>query len=238
MPVTNTYEGARFFVRQAGRLLATPLFLVLLIVESTDLIFAVDSIPAIFAVTQEPFIVYTSNVFAILGLRSLYFLLAGVMDKFYYLKLGLSAVLIFVGGKMLAPELSALLTGVAFKIHTAVSLGVVAGILAIAVLASLLHAPVDRSAEAGGIAESRRNPSPESEMEHSDGHMTTRSVTPCHVVAAVRGAVRPSRSQPVQARDRRWLGVGRPPPWCAVDCAVGARWLVSRRLYHLYHRQV
>ena len=140
MPVTQDYHGASFFVRHAGKLLATPLFLVLLMVESTDLVFAVDSIPAIFAVTQEPFIVYTSNVFAILGLRSLYFLLAGVMDKFHYLKLGLSVVLTFVGVKMLMPDLSTLLTGSSYKIPTAVSLGVVAGILAVAVVASLLRA--------------------------------------------------------------------------------------------------
>ena len=140
MPVTAEYQGSRFFVRQAGKLMATPLFLVLLMVESTDLVFAVDSIPAIFAVSQDPFIVYTSNVFAILGLRSLYFLLAGVMDKFYYLKLGLSVVLTFVGVKMLMPDLSLLLTGVSYKIPTAVSLGVVAGILAVAVVASLLRA--------------------------------------------------------------------------------------------------
>ena len=140
MPVTQNYDGSKFFVRNAGKLMATPLFLVLLMIESTDLIFAVDSIPAIFAVTQEPFIVYTSNVFAILGLRSLYFLLAGVMDKFHYLKLGLSVVLTFVGIKMLMPDLSALLTGVSYKIPTLVSLGVVAGILAIAVAASLIRA--------------------------------------------------------------------------------------------------
>ncbi len=140
MPVTQNYDGSKFFVRNAGKLMATPLFLVLLMIESTDLIFAVDSIPAIFAVTQEPFIVYTSNVFAILGLRSLYFLLAGVMDKFYYLKLGLSVVLTFVGIKMLMPDFSALLTGTSYKIPTLVSLGVVAGILAIAVVASLMRA--------------------------------------------------------------------------------------------------
>src|SRR5215207_1423021 len=140
MPVTDAYQGASFFVREAGRLMATPLLLVLLIVESTDLVFAVDSIPAIFAVTEDPFIVYTSNVFAILGLRSLYFLLAGVMHKFHYLKLGLSAVLTFVGVKMLLPDLSAFVTGVAYKIPTLLSLGVVAGILVIAVVASLLRA--------------------------------------------------------------------------------------------------
>jgi tellurite resistance protein TerC len=140
MPVTDSYIGQKFFVRQAGKLMATPLFLVLLMVESTDLIFAVDSIPAIFAVTQDPFIVFTSNVFAILGLRSLYFLLAGVVDKFYYLKLGLSVVLTFVGVKMLLPDASLWLTGVSYKIPTAWSLAVVGSILAVAVLASWLRA--------------------------------------------------------------------------------------------------
>ena len=132
MPVTDHYEGDKFFIRRAGKLIATPLFLVLLLVESTDLIFAVDSIPAIFAVTEDPFIVYTSNVFAILGLRSLYFLLAGVVDKFYYLKLGLSAVLVFVGTKMVMVDL--------YKIPVGVSLGVIASILAISVIASLWRA--------------------------------------------------------------------------------------------------
>jgi tellurite resistance protein TerC len=131
IPVTENYEGDHFFIRRAGKLMATPLFLVLLIVESTDLIFAVDSIPAIFAVTNDPFIVYTSNVFAILGLRSLYFLLAGVMDKFYYLKLGLSVVLTFVGTKMVIVDI--------YKIPVGLSLGVIASILAIAVVASLLR---------------------------------------------------------------------------------------------------
>jgi tellurite resistance protein TerC len=115
-----------------GRLMATPLFLVLLIVESTDLIFAVDSIPAIFAVTDDPFIVYTSNVFAILGLRSLYFLLAGVVDKFHYLKLGLSAVLVFVGIKMVMTDI--------YKIPIGLSLAVIAGILTISIVASLRRA--------------------------------------------------------------------------------------------------
>jgi tellurite resistance protein TerC len=132
MPVTDGYEGEKFFVRRAGVLMATPLFLALLLVESTDLVFAVDSIPAIFAVTDDPFLVYTSNVFAILGLRSLYFVLAGVMDKFYYLKLGLSAVLTFVGVKMVLVDL--------YKIPVAVSLGVIASILTAAVVASLLGA--------------------------------------------------------------------------------------------------
>jgi tellurite resistance protein TerC len=129
MPVTQTFEDDKFFIRRAGTLMATPLFLVLLIVESTDLVFAVDSIPAIFAVTQEPFIVYTSNIFAILGLRALYFLLANVMDKFQYLKLGLSAVLTFGGVKMVIVDL--------YKIPVGISLGIIAGILTVSIIASL-----------------------------------------------------------------------------------------------------
>ena len=132
MPVTENYEEDKFFVRRAGKLMATPLFLVLLIVESTDLIFAVDSIPAIFAVTTDPFLVYTSNVFAILGLRSLYFVLAGVMDKFYYLKIGLSVILTFVGIKMVIVDI--------WKIPVALSLSVIITILGVAVAASLHRA--------------------------------------------------------------------------------------------------
>jgi tellurite resistance protein TerC len=134
MRMTPVYHGQKFFVREsvAGRMhwVATPLFVVLAIVETTDLIFAVDSIPAIFAVTQEPFIVYTSNVFAILGLRALYFLLAGIIHKFHYLKLGLSVVLVFVGVKMLLVDL--------YKIPIAASLVVIASVLLISVIASLL----------------------------------------------------------------------------------------------------
>jgi len=132
MPVTSDYRGDKFFVRENGIRMATPLFVVLLLVEITDVIFAVDSIPAIFAVTTDPFIVYTSNVFAILGLRSLYFALAGVMDKFHYLKVGLGAVLTFVGVKML-------LAHSAWKIPTLPSLGVIVLILTVAVVASLLR---------------------------------------------------------------------------------------------------
>ena len=137
LPITTRYHGQRFFVREpadgksgATRLVATPLFVVLVMVETTDVVFAVDSIPAIFAVTTDPFLVYTSNVCAILGLRSLYFLLAGIVDKFRFLQLGLSLVLVFVGGKMLIADF--------FKVPIGASLGVVAGILAISVIASLL----------------------------------------------------------------------------------------------------
>jgi len=132
MPVTPDYRGDKFFVRENGIRMATPLFVVLLLVEISDLIFAVDSIPAIFAVTKDPFIVYTSNVFAILGLRSLYFALASVMDKFHYLKIGLGVVLTFVGVKMI-------LAHTAWKIDTLVALGVIVLILATSVVMSLLR---------------------------------------------------------------------------------------------------
>ena len=132
MPVTPDYRGDRFFVRENGLRMATPLFVVLLLVEISDLIFAVDSIPAIFAVTTDPFIVYTSNVFAMLGLRSLYFALAGIMGKFHYLKIGLGVVLSFVGVKML-------LAHSPWKIDTLVSLGVIVAILAASIVWSLLR---------------------------------------------------------------------------------------------------
>ncbi len=133
VPVTDVYHGQKFFVREevAGRMraVATPLFVVLVLVETTDLIFAVDSIPAIFAITQDPFIVYTSNIFAILGLRALYFLLAGVIHRFHYLKAGLAAVLVFVGTKMLATDI--------YKVPVGVSLAAIALILGASVAASL-----------------------------------------------------------------------------------------------------
>lgn len=131
MPVTPEFQGEKFFIRKEGILMATPLFVVLLLVEFTDLIFAVDSIPAIFAVTKDPFIVYTSNVFAILGLRSLYFALAGVMNKFHYLKVGLGVVLSFVGVKMLLGHTE-------WKIDTHLSLGVIVMVLTASVVASLI----------------------------------------------------------------------------------------------------
>jgi tellurite resistance protein TerC len=130
--VTDSYHGARFFVRENGVLAATPLFLVLVLVEATDLVFAVDSIPAIFAITTDPFIVYTSNVFAILGLRSLYFLLGGVMGKFEYLKLGLAGILVFVGAKMALVDV--------WKVPATLSLVVVGSILAVAIGASFWRA--------------------------------------------------------------------------------------------------
>ncbi len=130
IPCVHDYEGDRFLVKRGNSWLATPLLVVLFCVEISDVIFAVDSIPAIFAVTEDPFIVFTSNVCAILGLRSLYFVLAGVMDRFIYLKTGLAFVLAFVGGKML-------LSHSEWKIDSLHSLGVIGTILAVAVLASL-----------------------------------------------------------------------------------------------------
>ena len=134
IPVTKDYHGKSFFVREprpggGTRLAATPLFIVLLIVDTTDVVFATDSIPAIFAVTRDPFIVYTSNICAVLGLRALYFLLAGIVDKFVYLKLGLSLVLVFIGAKMLLEGL--------FHIPIGISLGVVALVLASSIAASV-----------------------------------------------------------------------------------------------------
>ena len=140
LPTTEGYRGTHFTVVEQGRRLATPLLLVLVMIEATDVIFAVDSIPAVFAVSGDPFIVYTSNIFAILGLRSLYFALAGMMERFHYLKVGLALVLAFVGAKML-------LAGV-FKIPIGWSLGVVVLLLAGSVAASLLH-PARRPADQG-----------------------------------------------------------------------------------------
>ncbi len=147
-PVTTDYREANFFVKENGKRLATPLFLVLLTVEMTDLVFALDSIPAIFAVTTDTFIVYTSNVFAILGLRSLYFALAGCMGLFVYLKYGLAFILSFVGVKMLI---------VYFGVHIPIglSLGVIVGVLALSIAASLLWPP-KHAAKAEALPESGR----------------------------------------------------------------------------------
>ncbi len=130
-PVAEDYQGERFVIRRAGQTFITPLLLVLLVVETTDLIFAVDSIPAIFAVTSDPFIVYTSNVFAILGLRALYFVFASVIDKFYYLRAALAVILTFVGVKMILTH--------QFHIPTLLSLLVIALVLAVAIVASIVR---------------------------------------------------------------------------------------------------
>lgn len=130
VPVTSHYQGSQFLVKRGAQWVATPLAVVLIVVETTDVMFATDSIPAILAITRDPFIVYTSNVFAILGLRSLYFALAGMMEVFQYLHYGLSAILVFIGVKMLASE--------RFNIPIGVALAVVGGILIVSVIASVL----------------------------------------------------------------------------------------------------
>ncbi len=171
LPVTREYQGDAFLVRRGRWVAFTPLFLVLLAVETTDVVFAVDSIPAIFAVTTDTFIVYTSNIFAILGLRSLYFLLAGAMDKFRYLKPSLAAILIFVGAKMCSAKW--------IEVHTLVSLGVIVGILTIGITASFLAARRD-GRRGGARGAERRSMNPE-KLERRD----IRLIAICAVVAAV-----------------------------------------------------
>ncbi|HPI15585.1 MAG TPA: TerC family protein [Spirochaetota bacterium] len=130
MPVTKEFVGHDFFTKKGARWAATPLFVVLLVIESTDIVFAVDSIPAVLAISHDPFIVYTSNVFAILGLRALYFAIAGVMRLFHYLNYGLAFILIFVGIKMILADY--------YKLPVSAALGVIAGVLAISVIASIM----------------------------------------------------------------------------------------------------
>ncbi len=129
-PVTSGFEGSKFFIRKEGKLWATPLFVILIVVETTDVIFAVDSVPAILAISLDPFIVYSSNVFAILGLRALYFALAGVMQMFHHLHYGLSMILVFVGVKMLIADW--------YKIPISIALGFIALVLTLSIVASIL----------------------------------------------------------------------------------------------------
>jgi tellurite resistance protein TerC len=130
LPVTESYHGPHFFTRRNGRLMATPLFAALVAVELSDVMFAIDSVPAILAITTDPFIVLTSNGFAILGLRSLYFVLAGMLDRFVYLKIGLGAILVFAGVKMVLSDI--------VHLPTFLSLGVIAGVLLLSIVASLV----------------------------------------------------------------------------------------------------
>jgi len=132
MPVTGDYEGDKFFVKRAARYIATPLFVVVLVVETTDIVFAMDSIPAVLGITVDPFIVYSSNVCAILGLRALYFALAGIMRTFKYLHYGLVAVLFFIGVKMVIAEI--------YEMPVAIALGVVASVLLVSVMVSVIGA--------------------------------------------------------------------------------------------------
>jgi tellurite resistance protein TerC len=142
VPTTNARRGQRFFVREGGVLHATPLFVALLFLEATDIIFAVDSVPAIFALTKEPLVVFTSNIFAILGLRAMYFMLAGAMDRFYMLKYGLAVVLVFVGLKMV--WLNGLYDG---KFPITLSLGIITGVIGLSVAASLVFPKARAEAE-------------------------------------------------------------------------------------------
>jgi tellurite resistance protein TerC len=158
IPSTNRFDGDRFFTLENGRKLATPLFMSLVLVELTDVLFALDSIPAIFAVTTDPFLVFTSNIFAILGLRSLFFVLAGAVEKFSYLKVGLSAVLVFVGAKMALVDV--------VKVPPALSLGVISLLLGGSIVASLLKArSQERQLQAASKAElpPRGRPAPAAE---------------------------------------------------------------------------
>jgi len=129
IPLAQNLEGAAFFVRDGGRVMATPLFVALVMIETTDVLFALDSIPAVFAVTQDPFIIYTSNIFAILGLRALYFLLARAISRFRFLRAGLALVLMFVGAKMLLARI--------FRLPAFLALAIICTILALAIVASL-----------------------------------------------------------------------------------------------------
>jgi tellurite resistance protein TerC len=130
LPVTDGYRGRAFFVREDGRLMVTPMLVALVVVETSDIMFAIDSVPAVFAITTDTFIVFTSNAFAILGLRSLYFLLAGLIDKFIYLKIGLGAILVLAGAKMLLSDV--------IEIPALLSLALIVGLLGAAIIASLL----------------------------------------------------------------------------------------------------
>ena len=150
VPSTPEYDGQKLFTRRTGTLLATPLFIVLVLVETTDVVFAVDSVPAILAVSREPFIVFASNAFAILGLRALYFLLAGMAGQFRYLNIGLGVILGFVGVKMLIVDL--------YHPPMWLSLGVIAAALAVSVLASLHADRRDREKEAARGGEGPRAP--------------------------------------------------------------------------------
>jgi tellurite resistance protein TerC len=147
VPITNEYVDGKFIVRNNGRRFATPLFAVLIVVETTDLLFAVDSIPAVLAISRDPFIVYTSNVFAILGLRAMYFALSGMFELFHYLHYGLSAILVFVGSKMLLSNEGLSVFGISlhYEVPTVAALSIVGGLLTLSIVASLVF-PEKKSA--------------------------------------------------------------------------------------------
>ncbi len=136
MPFKADYKGRNFFIKENGKLFATPLLATVCVIEMSDVIFAVDSIPAVLSITHDPFIVYTSNIFAIIGLRSLYFLLSGIANKFAYLKYGISVILLFVGAKMMLHHF--------FKVPTLMSLGIILFILALSIAASSIWPPKEK----------------------------------------------------------------------------------------------
>jgi len=136
IPITSQFHGNRFWVRQGGRLVATPLFVALIVVETSDIVFALDSVPAVFAVTRDPFLVYTSNIFAMLGLRSLYFLIGGVVERFRFLRVGLAAILMFFGARLLLSDV--------IEVPIALSLGVIAAAIGLSIAASVLWPPRGR----------------------------------------------------------------------------------------------
>lgn len=150
LPTLDRFVGHRFFVRENGRIHGTALFVVLVVIESTDVVFALDSIPAIFGITQDLFLIFTSNVFAILGLRALFFVLAGIMDSFRFLKPGVAAILFFIAAKMVLKDV--------LEVPIGISLGVIGGILAAAVLASIAIKPRARPAGGGLLARRARDP--------------------------------------------------------------------------------
>lgn len=194
LPVKQDTRCESFFVRENGKLLATPLFLALLAVEFTDVVFAIDSIPAIFAITSDPFLVFTSNIFAILGLRSLYFLLAGVVDKFRYLKVGLASVLIFVGTKMAIVEV--------YKVPVGLSLAVIALLLGASIGASMWVARKrhgDGDDSAGTLSRTSGSDRSSSEAQ-PDAPVETRPQAPCTLasVHAQRPGLIPLASPPAR----------------------------------------
>jgi tellurite resistance protein TerC len=162
-PVTSEYHGTKLFVRIDGKRFATPMFLVMIAIGSTDLLFALDSIPATFGVTQEPFLVFTANAFALLGLRALYFLIKGLLDKLVYLSIGLAMILVFIGVKLIITYVHEIYTEIP-KIPTGISLGVIAAILIVAVIASIIKVRKDPTAHAH--AGTVRTPKEEVEHKH------------------------------------------------------------------------
>ncbi len=146
-PITSEYHGTKLFVRIDGKRFATPMFLVMIAIASTDLLFALDSIPATFGVTQEPFLVFAANAFALLGLRALYFLLKGLLDRLIYLSIGLAAILVFIGAKLILTYIHEVNTSIP-KVPTGISLGVIATILIIAIVASLIKSKQDPTLKA------------------------------------------------------------------------------------------